>query len=52
LGGKISPNFDLKNMILIYAKDFSMEENGPNLQDFEKKKKVSKSRFFMISSSR
>jgi hypothetical protein len=36
---KISSNFDLKNTILIYAKDFLMKGNDPNLPDFEGQKK-------------
>ncbi len=28
---EVLPNFDLKNMILSYAKDFSWEKNGPHL---------------------
>ncbi len=37
---KISLNFNLKVLILIYAtKDFYEKENDPNLSDFEKKKK-------------
>jgi hypothetical protein len=35
LTGKLSPNFNLKNMILPYTKDFSWEKNDPNLPDFE-----------------
>jgi hypothetical protein len=32
--GKVLPNFDLKNMISTYTKDFSWGKNGPNLPDF------------------
>ncbi len=32
------PNFDLKKMILTYAKEFSWEKNGPSSPYFEKKK--------------
>jgi hypothetical protein len=31
--GKILANFNLTNVILIYAKDF-LEKNGPNSLDF------------------
>jgi hypothetical protein len=31
--GKFLPNFELKNMISTYTKDFSWEKNGPNLPD-------------------
>jgi hypothetical protein len=41
-GGEVSPNFDLKNMISTYRKDFSMEKNGPNTQNFEKKIKIAR----------
>jgi hypothetical protein len=47
---KVLPNFDLKNMILTYKKDFS-RKNGPNLPDF-KGKKIQKHQKYMISSSR
>jgi hypothetical protein len=29
------PNFDLKNMILTYAKEFSWKKNGPNSPYFD-----------------
>ncbi len=32
--GRISPNFDLKNMISTYTKDFPREKYGPNSPDF------------------
>jgi hypothetical protein len=28
---EVLPNFNLKNMILSYAKDFSWQKNGPHL---------------------
>jgi hypothetical protein len=31
--GKFLPNFELKNMISTYTKDFSWEKTGPNLPD-------------------
>jgi hypothetical protein len=31
------PNFNLKNKILTYTKDFSWKKDGPNLPDFEEK---------------
>jgi hypothetical protein len=38
LGGKILPNFDLKNMILRNGKDFSFKKKeSPNLPDFKEK---------------
>ncbi len=44
--GEISPNFDLKNMVLTYKgqqKEFFHGKNGPNSPDFkEEKKKNSK----------
>jgi hypothetical protein len=48
--GKISPNFDLKNMISTYTMDFPWE-NGPNLTDFLRKK-IQVHQIFMVSSSR
>jgi len=36
-GRKISPNFDLKNMILTYIKDFPWKKDDPNSLDFFKK---------------
>jgi hypothetical protein len=33
--GDFSPNFDLKNMISTYTKDFSWKTKEPNLPDFE-----------------
>jgi hypothetical protein len=36
--GKISPNFDLENMISTYTMDFPWEKNGPNSKDFKRKK--------------
>ncbi len=47
---KVLPNFDLKNMILTYIKDFS-RKNGPNLPDF-RGNKIQKHQKCMISSSR
>jgi hypothetical protein len=35
LTGKLLPNFNLKNMILPYTKDFSLKKKDPNLPDFE-----------------
>jgi hypothetical protein len=35
--GDISPNFDLKNMISTYTKDFSWKKNDLNSPDFEGK---------------
>jgi len=32
--GEFLSNFDLKNMILTYIKDFSWEKNDTNLSDF------------------
>jgi hypothetical protein len=34
LWGKISQNFDVKNMISSYKKDFPWKKNGPNLPHF------------------
>jgi hypothetical protein len=47
---KVLPNFDWKNMILTYIKDFSRKD-GLNLPDF-KGKKIQKHQKYMISSSR
>jgi hypothetical protein len=41
--GEISPNFDLKNMISTYTKDFSREKKTPKFAKFAKKKSKSKS---------
>ncbi len=38
LGG-ISPNFDLRNMISTYTKEFPWKKYGPNSPDFREKKK-------------
>jgi hypothetical protein len=35
--GKVSPNFDLKNVISTYTMDFPWE-NSPNSKDFRRKK--------------
>jgi hypothetical protein len=49
MGGEISPDFNLKNMISSCTKDFH-GKIGLNLPDFEEKK--SNCEIFMISSSR
>ncbi len=36
-GGEILLNFDVKNRILIYTKDFFMEKYDLNLLDFKEK---------------
>jgi hypothetical protein len=36
--GKFSPNFNVKNMISTYTKDFSWEKSGPNSPNFKLKK--------------
>jgi hypothetical protein len=35
--GEFSPNFDLKNMILIYLNKWFLMENGPNSPSFKEK---------------
>ncbi len=35
LTGEFSPNFDLKNMISTYTKDFSWKKKRPKFADFE-----------------
>jgi len=37
-GDEISPNFDLKNKISTYTKDFSKKHNGSNSPNFKEKK--------------
>jgi hypothetical protein len=44
--GQISPNFDLKNMISTYAKDFSKKKYGPNSPDFKDFKKPKSPDFY------
>jgi hypothetical protein len=48
--GEFSPNFDLKNMISPYTKDFSWKKN-PNSPDF-KEYFFENRQIFMTSSSR
>ncbi len=36
--GEFSPNFDLKNMISTYRKDFSLVKNGPKIHQFTNSK--------------
>jgi hypothetical protein len=41
--GEFSPNFDLKNMISTYTKDFSMEKKCPNSpESYDNFQKVAK----------
>jgi len=46
--GGITPNFDLKNVISTYTKEFYLKKNGPNSSNFEGKK-IPNRQIFMIS---
>ncbi len=48
-GGEISPNFDLKNMISTFTKDFSMQKRA---QIHQISKKNQNRQIFMMSFSR